>query len=168
MQKRRLNNSPCAFTLVEILIVVVIIAILAAIVVPQFADASQDAVAATLSNNLAQLKSAIDYHYHDAGVAAYPATIDATWFADGNMPRHPGNTIGLAAIQVDDTPGKQHPSSKVLKSGVAGAYWYNPAEGIIRARVTNKGSKAKTLELYNLVNHSNETDLGNYSSGGIS
>ena len=34
--------------------------------------------------------------------------------------------------------------------------------GVIRARVADMGSAAATLDFYNRVNHSAETDLGNY------
>jgi len=48
------------FTLVELLIVVIIIAILAAIIVPQFSSATLDAQEATLDANLGAMRSAIE------------------------------------------------------------------------------------------------------------
>ena len=48
------------FTLVELLIVVIILAILAAIVIPQFSSATTDAQEAALDSNLNALRSAID------------------------------------------------------------------------------------------------------------
>ncbi|MFK7816838.1 MAG: prepilin-type N-terminal cleavage/methylation domain-containing protein, partial [Gammaproteobacteria bacterium] len=45
------------FTLVELLIVVIILAILAAIIVPQFSASTNDAKAAALQSNLANLRS---------------------------------------------------------------------------------------------------------------
>ncbi len=59
------------FTLVELLIVVVIIAILAAIIVPQFSGATRDAQEAALDANLSGLRSAIElYRAQHTGV--YP------------------------------------------------------------------------------------------------
>ncbi|MBL4698698.1 MAG: prepilin-type N-terminal cleavage/methylation domain-containing protein [Phycisphaerales bacterium] len=49
------------FTLVEILIVVVILGILAAIVVPQFATAVNDASVATTMNELQKIRRASEY-----------------------------------------------------------------------------------------------------------
>ena len=51
-----------AFTLIEILIVVVILGILAAIVIPQFTDASQEAQAANLVSQLQTVRSQIELH----------------------------------------------------------------------------------------------------------
>lgn len=51
-----------AFTLVEILIVVVILGILAAIVVPQFANASEEASAGTAYYELEKLRRAVDIY----------------------------------------------------------------------------------------------------------
>ncbi len=50
------------FTLVELLIVVIIIAVLAAIVVPQFTSATIDAQEAALDANLAAMRSAIELY----------------------------------------------------------------------------------------------------------
>ena len=59
-----------AFTLVEILIVVVIMAILAATIIPQFTDSTKDAKASTGKFNLHTLRSQIQlYRAHHEGAA---------------------------------------------------------------------------------------------------
>jgi type II secretion system protein G len=50
------------FTLVEILIVVVILGILAAIVIPQFTDASTEAKTSSLASNLQMLRAQIELY----------------------------------------------------------------------------------------------------------
>ncbi|HWE01275.1 MAG TPA: prepilin-type N-terminal cleavage/methylation domain-containing protein [Tepidisphaeraceae bacterium] len=50
------------FTLIEILIVVIILGILAAIVIPQFSSASSDARNSSLSSTLATLRVQIQYY----------------------------------------------------------------------------------------------------------
>ena len=57
--KTRVNR---AFTLIEILIVVVILGILAAIVIPQFTDASQQAMESSVVTQLQTLRSQIELH----------------------------------------------------------------------------------------------------------
>ena len=65
------------FTLVELLIVVIILAILAAIVVPQFSNTTKDAQVAALDSNLASIRSVIDLYYQQHG-STYPSVKAAT------------------------------------------------------------------------------------------
>jgi type II secretory pathway pseudopilin PulG len=61
----------------ELLIVVIILAVLAAIVVPQFGSSTEDAKISTLKANLASMRNAIElyYHQHDS---TYPGTLSET------------------------------------------------------------------------------------------
>jgi len=63
-----------AFTLVELLIVVIIIGILAAVAIPQFGDSATDAKLASLDANLTTMRSAIELYYHQHG-STYPGVI---------------------------------------------------------------------------------------------
>jgi general secretion pathway protein G len=56
------RKSKSGFTLVEILIVVIILGILAAIVIPQFTNASQDARKSSLTSQLQTLRSQIELY----------------------------------------------------------------------------------------------------------
>jgi general secretion pathway protein G len=56
------RNRKSGFTLVEILIVVIILGILAAIVIPQFTNASQDARKSNLASQCQTLKSQIELY----------------------------------------------------------------------------------------------------------
>jgi general secretion pathway protein G len=60
MQRVRSNNK--GFTLVEILIVVIILGILAAIVIPQFSNASTDAKTNSLTSHLQTLRSQFELY----------------------------------------------------------------------------------------------------------
>ena len=62
MRFRIKNRLSRAFTLIEILIVVVILGILAAIVIPQFTDASQQAMESSVVTQLQTLRSQIELH----------------------------------------------------------------------------------------------------------
>jgi len=55
-------KAKSGFTLVEILIVVVILGILAAIVIPQFSDASTEAKYSSLASNLQMLRAQIELY----------------------------------------------------------------------------------------------------------
>ena len=75
MKRTRIRQS--GFTLVELLIVVIILAILAAIVVPQFGSSTEDAQASTLKADLAQMRSAIELYYHQHN-SRYPGETNET------------------------------------------------------------------------------------------
>ena len=76
MQRQKLR----AFTLVEILIVVVILGILAAIVVPQFVGAVNEASIGTTQSELTKLRRAIEV-FEVRNSNALPAVVagDGTW-----------------------------------------------------------------------------------------
>jgi prepilin-type N-terminal cleavage/methylation domain-containing protein len=62
MQTTLRQRAMRGFTLIELLIVVIIIAILAAIAIPQFSNSSGDAQEAALDANLATMRSAIELY----------------------------------------------------------------------------------------------------------
>ncbi|MFK8026597.1 MAG: type II secretion system protein [Gammaproteobacteria bacterium] len=74
MSNSKLLSS--GFTLVELLIVVIILAILAAVVFPQFSASTNDAKAAALQSNLTNIRSAIEFYYQEHG--EYPGEKIAT------------------------------------------------------------------------------------------
>ncbi len=64
------------FTLVELLIVVIILAILAAIIVPQFSGATDDAEQAAYDTNIANIRAAIDLYRQQHN--AYPGAVTSS------------------------------------------------------------------------------------------
>jgi len=71
------NRVRKAFTLVEILIVVVILGILAAIVVPQFTNATQDAQGGNIQTQLDTLQNQLELY--KARTNAYPDIVTNGW-----------------------------------------------------------------------------------------
>lgn len=85
------------FTLIELLIVVIIIAILAAIAIPQFANTSGDAQESALSANLSTMRSAIElYRVQHRNV--YPSVATSVPTANAAACTAAGGTIGTGAI----------------------------------------------------------------------
>jgi general secretion pathway protein G len=73
MQKVTLRNIKKGFTLVELLIVIIIIAVLAAIAIPKFSNSSQRSKESSLRANLKLVRNAIDLFRADTG--AFPASL---------------------------------------------------------------------------------------------
>lgn len=80
----RMNKH--GFTLVEILIVVVILGILAAIVIPQFSNASQEASVNRIRADLQTMRSQIElYKIQHLGIAPALATFEAQMTQQTNI-----------------------------------------------------------------------------------
>jgi prepilin-type N-terminal cleavage/methylation domain-containing protein len=72
-----------AFTLIEVLIVVVIMAILAATIIPQFTDSTKDAKSSTVKFNLHTLRSQIElYRTQHTGTAPSATLVELTVSTD--------------------------------------------------------------------------------------
>lgn len=82
-----------AFTLIEILIVVVILGILAAIVIPQFSEASDDAAESSVKSTLQTVRAQLELFKFKNG--AYPGAIAALY--DSANADHDGTNYLQAA-----------------------------------------------------------------------
>ena len=76
MFKQAKSIASKGFTLVELLIVVIILAILAAIIIPQFTGATDDAAQASYDTNIANIRAAIDLYRQQHN--AYPGAVTSS------------------------------------------------------------------------------------------
>jgi MSHA pilin protein MshA len=118
------SKSESGFTLIELVIVIVILGILAAVAIPKYEDMREQARVATIKGQLGSIRSAIAIQYaRNAlnGSATFP-TLDGTIFADGRVPKEPINNS----------------SAVKLTAGVdnAGGWQYTGATGIVKINVT--------------------------------
>ena len=102
------RNCGTGMTLVELMIVVAMLAILAAILVPMFGTTSDMARTEAMASNAAQVKSMIIHHagVRDVALSAqgYPTAIDGAWFKMGHLPEHSwsGSPIAVEVVSPDD------------------------------------------------------------------
>lgn len=144
-----------AFTLVEVLIVVIILGILAAAVIPQFTEAADDARANSAAIVVKSMLRQIAVQQAKTG--SWPATVSATWFEGGTLPTNPLDPNATSFCNIATSAALLHPGTKTIH--VAGAFWYNKGNGIIRARVPAQATTAETIALYNAVNGCAVTSL---------
>jgi general secretion pathway protein G len=147
------------FTLVEILIVVIILGILAAIVIPQFTNASEDARASALSSDLQSLRSQIELYkiqHHDRG-----PNIKADGTEENDSDNFVDRLTGTTDEWGDTTKSgkgpymQEFPSNPFADAGkkqtvsFAGAnpkdaavagWWYDPNSGVIEPTVDQDGA----------------------------
>ncbi len=155
-----------AFTLIEILIVVVILGVLAAMVIPQFTDATEDAIGNSMAANVKMIRTQIQWHAAKGDVPlsddGFPEDIDGAWFAAG-LPRH---GYSKRPIQVILAPAflsdRIYPLFKTYNVNLANpnTAWYNPTNGAFAMRVPNNlGDDETTLAAFNQANALDLTDL---------
>jgi type II secretion system protein G len=78
------NKTKRGFTLVELLIVIIIIAVLAAVAIPKFANSSQRSKDSALRAELKLLRNAVELFKNDTGV--YPAALADLALEQGSAP----------------------------------------------------------------------------------
>jgi general secretion pathway protein G len=71
------------FTLVEILIVVIILAVLAGVVIPQFSSSTEEAKLTVLRSDLSSMRKAVELYYHQHN-AVYPGAVESNFSGDAS------------------------------------------------------------------------------------
>lgn len=94
----------------------------------------------------------------------FPITIDPEWFGD-MVPLNPlvGAGHDWMEIATADEARLAHPDVRTADDPSLSCFWYNPVNGIVRARVPHGVSDEKALALYNFVNGCNLPSL--FASG---
>ena len=90
----------------------------------------------------------------------WPVTIDPAWF-QGDPPRNPLVTSERPWVEVapPEDADLSHPHVRVALDERYASFWYNPYQGIVRARVPLRINDALSLQLYNDVNGSSLASL---------
>lgn len=144
-----MSKKKSGFTLVEILIVVIILGILAAVVIPQFSDASDDTRSSSVMTNLKTVRSQLQL---------YKAQHNETWPVDAELGQMitftdaGGNTnasqtatfrFGPYLLRVPANPYTgvstvttvADPATAYTPGTMTDGWWYNSATGEFRCHV---------------------------------
>ena len=126
------TKSRKGFTLVEILIVVIILGILAAIVIPQFTNASEDARKSNMRSQLQTLRSQVELFKLQHRDAA-PKLITTGWTVFTSKTDDTGaiSATGLYGPYMQDAPINPltDSSTPAAAAGVSVGWVYNEATG---------------------------------------
>jgi len=122
---RKKNNG---FTLIEIMIVIVIIAILATVITPQFTTLITKAKETQLIQNLGAMRDSINVQFTKNN-GEYPSSITASMFKENTIPMDP--IAKTNSVQLTD-------ESPINVISTRGGWIYNGTSGEVRINSTNK------------------------------
>lgn len=143
-----LNHLRRGFTLVELLIVIIIIAVLAAVAIPKFANSSTRSKEAALRAELRLLRNAVELFKNDTG--CYPAQLSHLTVEAGStsVPATGKDSAGLdKAIVASDFRGPY--VSTISKDPISGAsFTYSTTAGSV-GKITASSGTASDGTNYN-------------------
>lgn len=155
MQSRR------GFTLVEILIVMSILSILAALVYPALTDLTVDAKRAAVVMTVHNVRDRIQLHTSIGDVAlspsGHPTKVESNWFPGWRLPSDPWTSEQLKIQVVTGPKTATEPNNKTFRinpNGKATGHtaWYNKSNGSFCVKVPDRGSEQDILELFHAIN----------------
>jgi prepilin-type N-terminal cleavage/methylation domain-containing protein len=144
--KKSMRKSTKGFTLIELMIVVAIIGILAAIAIPKFADLVTKSKESATKGQLGTVRSAVSIYYSDTegmfpsnGNLAAALTVGGKYLQEiprASVPRAGGST----------TPGEHNPGTNAIDDGDltvsdGGGWFYNSGAGHVAVACTHTDTK---------------------------
>ena len=146
-------------TLLNILVAVMLAGILVGVVMIRSTEGIKQDQIRTARDEVRRFQRQITFQTTVADVEltaeGYPVSADPKWF-QGNLPENPLLKAGHPWVEIAgrNERSRLHPLDLVVRDAAAAQFWYNPYQGIVRARVPADISDARALEFYNQVNDS--------------
>ena len=140
------QSRKSGFTLVELVIVIIVLGILAAVAVPKFFDFTGDAKEAACKGALGGVRSAIaNFYAYSAtpaggGTPTYPTLVQLETSGTVLTTELPDNPYSTASDPND--VGSSTAAIGTANAGTTGAWRYNPATGEFWANTTSGAGEA--------------------------
>lgn len=150
--------------LLDILAVLTASALIVAVFAFERERGRNDAQVARAGADLRRMELEIKYRSvtksADLNELGWPVTVDAKWF-DQDPPRNTLVTDRRPWVEVasEDDADLLHPRVRIAVDETVAGFWYNPYQGVVRARVPIMLSDADSTALYNRLNGSSLTSL---------
>lgn len=152
--------------ILDIIAVLTLAGLIAAVVMFQRVRAERETDIARTITELRRLEREIKYRAVTGNAlntkvneVGWPVTVEPSWFENP-----PVNTVvspdrpWLEVAPADDA-GLLHPRVRVTIDEEHASFWYNPYQGVVRARVPVMVSDTDAAELYNRINGSSLTSI---------
>lgn len=142
------------FTLVEILIVVVILGILAAIVIPQFTNASESAKSSSLTTQLQTIRSQLEL-FQVQHNGTYPDLVAGGWdvmslktgATDTAAAATDQTASGLYGPYLQQAPVNPFTNTSTVATDTSAAWEYDKTTGVIKANVPLTATQVSDMGL---------------------
>ena len=112
---RSVRKNQSGFTLVELLVVIALISLLAAMAVVQYRNSIQRTQEATLKTNLFRMRDAIDQYYADKG--KYPSSLDSL-VSDQYLRKIPEDPFTKSTDSWQTVPAEPDPGNPSAEPGI--------------------------------------------------
>lgn len=163
-------RSRRGFTLIEVLIVMAMLSILAALVYPAYTDVTVDAERAVVRVMVRNIREKIQFHESIGDVDLLrdgdSDDVFRRWFPGGRLPTNPWTSSVLKIQTVHGPKDATEPNHKTFQINSHGEVsghtaWYNMANGSFCVMVPDRGSEQEILELFRSINDLDGSSISN-------
>lgn len=143
--------------LVDLVVLATLLAIIAGAVLHHRAVSRERAAVQEVRSDIRRIEQELKMRAATGSVEVngrgWPVEIDANWFGD-NPPKNRLISTNRPWLEIAPPAHAEliHPSIRIAFDESVAAFWYNPANGIVRARVPQTVSDRRATELYNRIN----------------